>query len=105
MDCYADRYLLSEYAPVLALLLLGIVDWAWTLAHLSRGVEEANPILRWTLENGGVPAFSIAKVGIAALAGGFLLLHVRFQWVRRLLPFALAVYVGVIGIHVLTQVA
>ena len=44
------------------LLGLALVDWAWTLAHLSRGIEEANPLLAMALESGGVIGFSLVKL-------------------------------------------
>ena len=104
-NVYVDRHAASEYAPLLVLLALAVLDWLWTLRHLGRGIEEANPWLRWTFEQGGAVGFSMAKLGITALVGSFLLLHLRFRLVRKLLPVALAVYVAVLGAHVLAELS
>ena len=100
VNIYVDRYRFAEWAPIFALLTMATMDWLWTLYHLSRGIEEANPILAWTLAAGGTTAFSITKLGISIFGCGFLMLHARFRYTRILLPIALAVYAGVIVIHV-----
>ena len=101
VNIYVDRYHFAEWAPILALFAMATMDWLWTLRHLSRGIEEANPILAWTLAAGGTAAFSITKVSISVLGCGFLLLHARFRYTRVLLPVALAAYAYVMAIHVL----
>ena len=71
--------------------------------HLTRGIEEANPWMRWAFEAGGLIGFSAAKLGVTCAAGAFLLYHRRERLLRQLLPVALAVYTGVMGVHVATE--
>lgn len=103
-DCYVDRYRPTEWLLVLGLLGLALVDWAWTLAHLSRGVEEANPLMAMALDLAGVVGFSAVKLVATLVPMAILALHVRFRVARALLPVALAAYVGVLALHVATQV-
>ncbi len=105
VNIYVDRYRLAEFAPILALLAMAMIDWLWTLRHLSRGIEEANPIMAWTLAAGGTTGFTLVKLGVSVLGCGFLLLHARFRCTRLLLPIALTAYACVMAIHVLTEIA
>jgi hypothetical protein len=105
VDCYVDRYRPIEWALLLGLLGLAFVDWVWTLAHVSRGIEEANPLLALALQGGGVVGFSLVKLAATLVPIAILALHVRFRVARALLPVAIAVYVVVLAVHVATQVA
>jgi len=105
MNIYVDRYRFAEWAPILALLAMATMDWVWTLRHLSRGIEEANPIMAWTLAVGGATGFSITKLSISVLGCGFLMLHARFRYTRMLLPIPLVAYVGVMAFHVLMGIS
>ncbi len=102
-NIYVDHPTRTEWACVLGLLALTLIDWGWTWAHLSRGVQEANPLMRWAWEQGGPLGFATLKIGLTMLAVFFLLLHSRFVWTRRLLPLALATYTLLMGIHVATE--
>src|SRR5262249_8539328 len=105
VDIYVDRYAATEWACLLGLLALTIVDCVWTWAHLARGVDEANPVLAWAWWRFGLVGFTALKLGVT-LGGVFvLLLHARFRWTRRLLPLALVVYALVLGVHALTEFA
>ncbi len=105
VNIYVDRYRFAEWAPILALLAMATMDWLWTLRHLSRGIEEANPILAWTLAASGTIGFSITKVVISVLGCGFLLLHARFRYTRILLPIPLVAYAGVMTLHALIGIS
>jgi len=105
VNIYVDRYRFAEWAPILALLAMATMDWLWTLRHLSRGIEEANPILAWTLAVGGTTGFSITKLSISVLGCGFLLLHARFRYTRILLPIPLVAYAGVMTLHALIGIS
>ena len=102
-DVYVDRYRPAEWALVLGLLALALVDWAWTLAHLARGVEEANPLLALAVQRGGVVGFSLVKLAATFAPIAVLALHLRFRVARALLPVALAVYGSVLAVHVVAQ--
>jgi len=104
-NIYVDRYSRGEWACVLGLLLLTAIDGLWTWAHLLRGVPEANPLLAWAWEQGGIAGFLTAKFAITVSALFVLLLHVRFRWTRRLLPLALVVYTALLAVHGLTELA
>lgn len=104
-DIYVDRYSRFEWLCVLGLLALTLTDWLWTWAHLTRGVEEANPLMRWAFVEGGILGFSALKVGTTLLAVFVLLLHARFRVTRRLLPLAFLVYAVLLGVHAATEFA
>jgi hypothetical protein len=103
VDVYVDRYTRMEWAGVAGLVALAAVDCAWTLAHLARGVEEANPVLAWIWRHSGTLGFTAAKMVATVAAALVLLLHARFRWTRRLLPIALGVYVLLLAVHALTE--
>ncbi len=104
-ECYADRFPSWAWLLIGGLGLLSVVDWAWTVAHLQRGTPEANPLLAWTLQWGGLWAFAAVKLGVTAAVCAALLLHCRFRLAQRLLPVAVLCYVAVIGIHIGTEMA
>jgi hypothetical protein len=102
-DIYVDRPSRREWLLFAAILGLAGLDGVWTLLHLERGVEEANPLMAWFLEVGGNPAFAAAKFGVTVVAAGFLLLHARFRTARRLMPWVVAVYTALVIVHAATE--
>jgi len=104
-NVYVDRCSRGEAALVVALLVLALVDGAWTLAHLGRGVSEANPLMAWAWSTGGSAGFAALKVGVTVSAVLFLLLHARFRLTRALLPVAIAGYAALMGVHFATELA
>jgi hypothetical protein len=103
-NIHVDRCPAREGGWLLALMALALVDWAWTLVHLQRGVAEANPLLAHVLEHGGPVAFSVAKLGVTAAAAFVLLVHARHRLAQRLLPLAVALYALVMVVHLATAV-
>lgn len=104
-DIYVDRYSRAEWLSILGMLTLTVIDWAWTWAHLRRGVGEANPIMAWAYESGGIAAFTALKLGITGLCVFFLLLHARFRRTRSLLPIVLGIYLILMLVHAATELA
>ena len=104
VNIYVDRYRFVEWAPIVALLAMAMIDWLWSLRHFSRGIGEANPVLVWAMAAGGSTGFSITKLGVTVICCGFLLLHARFRYTRFLLPIPLVAYASVMVIHTLTEV-
>lgn len=104
-DIYVDRYSRGEWFCVGGLVALTAIDWAWTLLHLARGVEEANPLMAWAWNHGGAAGFTTLKLGITAIGAVLLLLHARYRITRRLLPLVLAIYTLLLVIHVATESA
>ena len=100
-----DRSLARGWCWLLALTALAVVDWAWTLVHLQRGVTEANPLLALVLEHGGAVLFSVAKLGVTAAATFVLLVHARQPLAQRLLPLTVVLYALVMVAHLATAIA
>jgi hypothetical protein len=96
---YVDRYTGLECVLVLWIVVAAGADLALTLLHLARGGEEANPVMAWFLEVGGLPAFTAAKVTMTAGAGLFLLWHIRFRGTQLALWGISALYAGVMVYH------
>ncbi|MFO1054445.1 MAG: DUF5658 family protein [Planctomycetota bacterium] len=102
-DIYVDRYTRVEWLCVVGLLLLTAIDWAWTWAHLTRGVQEANPVMAWAWREGGALGFSTLKLGVTVPGVLVLLLHSRFRYTKWLLPAVLAIYAALMIVHALTE--
>ncbi len=102
-DIYVDRPSRKEWLLFGAILGLASLDGIWTLLHLERGVEEANPLMAWFLEVGGSPAFAAAKFGVTIVAAAFLLLHARFRAARRLMPWVVVIYAALVLVHAATE--
>lgn len=102
-DIYVDRPSRREWLLFGAIFGLATLDGVWTLLHLERGVEEANPVMAWFLWLGGPLGFAAAKFGVTLVASAFLLLHVRFRAARRLMPWIAAIYAALMVIHAATE--
>lgn len=96
---YVDRYTREETVLVLWIGCSAVLDLVLTLVHLAAGGEEANPLMAWFLEVGGVAAFGSAKLLMTGGAALFLLWHVRFRGTRAALWGLGALYAGVMGYH------
>lgn len=102
-DIYVDRPSRREWLLFGAIFGLATLDGAWTLLHLARGVDEANPVMAWFLSAGGPLGFAAAKFGVTLVASAFLLLHARFRAARRLMPWVVAIYAGLVVVHAATE--
>lgn len=98
IDIYVDRYTSYELLMVLALFVLAIADLILTLAHLSHGGAEANPIMALAYK-GGDMVFGTIKMGVTTVCLLLLLLHIRFRRIPHLLAFAFVLYAGVFIYH------
>ncbi len=91
------------WIPIAGLAALCFVDWAWTVAHLLRGVEEANPVLAWAFESGGLSLFTACKFGLNVPALAVLAWQREHRLVRRIVPVAVLAHGLVLGAHVATE--
>jgi hypothetical protein len=92
-----DRYSARDVLLVVVILLLNVVDALCTLAWLSRGGAEGNPLMNWVLEMGN--GFFLFQKCI--VAGGWLivlLVHKNFRIARLGLWMLLAVY-GLLALY------
>jgi hypothetical protein len=95
---YVDRpgpWILTGF---LLVVLLSVLDAAFTLSHLERGATEANPFMRAALELGN-RAFVVIKTVITVLAVGFLCLHKNWPLGRLCLTLALLGYAALTIYH------
>lgn len=99
VNIYVDRYGRAELFLVFGILLLSVLDMAFTLLHLDAGGSEANPLMAWALEWGGRGAFKVVKLASSILGLFILLLHVRFRRVRGLLTAAFVIYASILVFH------
>ena len=105
LDIYVDRPSAREWSLWIAMLALATIDAVRTLAHLQRGVEEANPLMAWAWSTGGALGCAATKAAASLGALTFLLLHVRFRLTRWLLPAAVGIYALLMGVHLLAELA
>lgn len=96
---YVDRYTREEAALILWIGVSAVADLVLTLVHLADGGEEANPIMAWLLDVGGVVGFAVGKLAMTGAAALFLLLHVRFRGTRFALWGLGVIYLGLMGYH------
>lgn len=101
-NVYVDRpgpWLVTAFV---ALTVLSLVDAWLTLDALSRGGDEANPVMRAALALGN-PGFVVVKTLVTTLAGGFLILHKNWRLGRLCLGVALLGYSALMGWHLYVQ--
>jgi len=98
-DIYVDRYSRGEWLLAGGILLLSVLDMIFTLVHLDAGGTEANPVMAFTLAQGGYALFKVVKLATTVLGLTVLLIHVRFRRVKGLLIFAFTLYAGIFLFH------
>ncbi|MEO0478998.1 MAG: DUF5658 family protein [Planctomycetota bacterium] len=96
---YVDRFRAEEWRMVFTLIALSTIDLALTVRHLEHGGSEANPIMAWSIEAGGLPGFALAKLLLSLVPTALLLLHIRFPLARTMLKALIVVYVLLIAWH------
>lgn len=97
---YVDRYRAGEVLLVAWLAAASAADLGLTILHLAEGGTEANPVMKWFLDAGGLSAFAAAKVLLTLGAAVFLLIHARFRITRPALWGLAVMYAALMGFHV-----
>lgn len=97
-NIYVDRFPFGMSLLLVGIFFLNVLDAVLTLLHLQRGGEEANPFMAMALSF-GPQAFFFIKCGVTAAALLFLLMHVRFHYVRKVLGTVFGVYCCVFCYH------
>ncbi len=90
-EVYVDLFGIRDFVAVLIVLLLSILDAVFTLYHLSRGAEELNLLMAYTL-NVGVGYFFVIKYTITALGVLILCVHKNFRFIKE-------VFIGIITLY------
>ncbi len=103
-NMYVDRPGGWAIAAFVSLTVLSCADAYFTLDALSRGGEEANPLMRAALSLGN-PAFVVLKSLVTIVAGAFLVLHKNWRLGRLCLGLALLGYAALTGYHLYGQLA
>ena len=98
LNIYVDKYPFGICMMLLGIFFLNVADAVFTLLHIQHGGEEANPVMAMVLPY-GPQAFFFVKCGITACALLFLLMHVRYFYVRKVFAAALGVYSCVFCYH------
>jgi len=89
-------------APTILLFALNLLDGLLTILWVRTGVAtEGNQLMARLLDMGDGP-FLIVKIGIGLLATVVLLRWRHRRLARYGVTFALAVYIGLMGIHLFT---
>lgn len=91
---------------LLAIVVMQIVDWTFTMVTLSLGATELNPLMAWVLSEGSLIGLALkvgVTVGLAALVlaywrGSALVLR-GVRVVFWLYLFVLAWNLGVLAVH------
>lgn len=81
--CYIDRPGSRWLLQLALLLVLGVIDIFATHYELQRGLAvEANPLMRWLLEQTDVWIAWGSKLLVTVAGGWLLLAHVRWRYAR-----------------------
>lgn len=99
---YVDRPGGWSIAAFIVIVGLSLLDATFTLYLLKRGAEEANPVMRAALHLGD-QAFVLIKIGVTALAAGFLMVHKNWPLGRLCLAVALLGYSALTLYHLWAQ--
>ena len=89
---YVDRYTALETGLFVSLLLLSGLDLWLTAVHMDAGGAEANPVMAWVMAASGPAGFAVAKILATSVGAMFLLVHVRFGPVSRILALLVTGY-------------
>jgi len=77
-----------------------VADYATTRVGLEKGLQEANPILAWSIHHGGVDTILAAK--LVVLLSGLLLYMITDEWGKSLIPATIIIVMAlVLSINVL----
>lgn len=101
-NIYVDVFRRRDLLLVLMILVLNILDAAFTLDYLQKGGTEANPVASSLIE-AGETWFVYAKCILVALCLVFLMLHKTFKYVRAALLFLLSFYGVLLVYHIYLQ--
>lgn len=99
-EVYVDLFGLRDFVAVLIVLILSILDAAFTLYHISRGAEELNLLMAYAL-NLGVGYFFIIKYSITAFGVIVLCIHKNFRYIRQLFIAIITIYTLLIIYHII----
>jgi len=92
-------------APTILLFALNLLDGLLTILWVRTGVAtESNQLMARLLDMGDGP-FLVVKIGIGLLAAVVLLRWRNRRLARYGVTLALAVYIGLMGIHLVTGLA
>jgi len=99
-EVYVDLFGLRDFAAVLIVLFLSVLDAAFTLYHLSHGAEELNLLMAYALHI-GVGYFFVIKYTITAFGVLILCIHKNFRFIREVFIGVITLYSLLIIYHIL----
>ncbi len=99
-EVYVDIFGLRDFVAVLIVLILSILDAAFTLYHISRGAEELNLLMAYALRI-GVGYFFILKYSITAFGVIILCIHKNFRYIREIFIGIITLYSLLIVYHII----
>jgi hypothetical protein len=92
---YVDRYGHALFIWALLLIVLNIIDAAFTRIIIDHGGYEVNPIMNWFIENFG-DHFVLWKLAIISGSVIIICLHSKFLIVKPVFYFSILIYTIVI---------
>lgn len=95
---YVDRYSRRDVALILSIFIMNVGDAFFTMIWLSRGGQEANPVMDFFLDI-GPGAFLIQKCIVVGIWLVALLVHKNFRFARIGLYISLFAYAILMLIH------
>jgi hypothetical protein len=95
---YVDRYSRRDVALILSIFIMNVGDAFFTMIWLSRGGQEANPVMDFFLEI-GPGAFLVQKCIVVGIWLVALLVHKNFRFARIGLYISLVAYAILMLIH------
>lgn len=92
VNYYVDRLGAKVWGVVLVVVVLSVIDSIFTLYFLSKGYQEANPVMFKALVI-GKPFFIVSKYILTILGIVIIGLHKNFIFVKSIMILIIAMYV------------
>lgn len=97
-DYFVDRYNLPISYLVISIIIMSILDWAFTIYHLNNGAIELNPLMDLVLKNGNTFSF-LFKFILTSLGITGLCIYKNFSFVRAIIFFIFLCYITLTIYH------
>jgi hypothetical protein len=97
---YVDVYDRRTWALAISVVVLSFLDALLTILHLDAGhVTEANPLLAYLLDTGGLPVFLAVKAAMTSLPLALIILHKQWRLGRVAARLCLWSYIAITLYH------
>jgi len=102
-NSFVDVYRKRDMGLLVAILVLNLLDAAFTLVHIQRGGREANPFMEPLLNDGDIASFLFQKSAVVGSLLLVLVVHKNFTIARRSMWLIFMGYLALFAYHIALQ--